>query len=135
MTIPFVRFDRPISSICHVFHGLPPFSTLKSLVIKDCTSNGLPLVLDSNDDNYLLDVLDPFPAVKDLYLCHEIGLRVGYALQELSEERVPEVLPALQNIFVKFSESSSRVQEAIRVFAAAKERTGQHVAVHLIEDR
>jgi hypothetical protein len=134
MTIPFLRFDRPISSICHVFHGLPPFSTLKSLVIKDCTSNGLPLP-DSNDDNCLLEVLHPFPAVKDLYLCHEIGLRVGCALQELSEERVPEVLPALQNIFVRFAESSSRVQEAIRVFAAAKQRTGQHVTVHLIEDR
>jgi hypothetical protein len=130
--IPFAKSYRPLSSIAHVFRSyLPRFSTLERLVINDCTSRGLPLPA-WNDYDYLLDLLYPFAAVKDLCLYHEIGLHVGYALRQLTEEgSAAEVLPMLQNIFIKSSESS--VQEEISGFAAERNLSGHPVAVRHVE--
>lgn len=40
-----------------------------------------------------LELLQPFVAVKDLYLTKEFTLHIAHALQELVGERVMEVLP------------------------------------------
>jgi hypothetical protein len=81
-----------------------------------------------------LQLLHPFTAVKNLYLGEEIALFIGPALQELSEGRTTEVLPALQNIFLRGLEPSGPVQEGIRQFVASRQVTSRPIAVSLWDD-
>jgi hypothetical protein len=46
-----------------------------------------------------LDLLHPFTAVKNLYLCEQFAPRIAPALQELTGERTTEVFPALQRLY------------------------------------
>ena len=91
--------DWQVSSLEQVCTScLLPFSKLEDLYIhenpvrrqdwKGCIENGL-----------WLELLQPFIAVKNLYLSEEFATRIGPALQELVGDRVTGVLPALQNIF------------------------------------
>ncbi|KAI9449297.1 hypothetical protein F5148DRAFT_1153184 [Russula earlei] len=96
-----------------------------------------PYWKDDVESTQWLKLLDPFAAVKKLYLSKQVALLVGYALQELSEDVVAEVLPALQNLFVEDLEPSGTVQEAIDQFVAARLLSGrsQAVALHHRERR
>jgi hypothetical protein len=83
-----------------------------------------------NVENVLwLELLHPFPAVKNLYLCNEFAPRVVPALQELIGVRTIEVLPALQNIFLEDLQSTGPVQEGIQQFIAMRQVTGHPIAV------
>jgi hypothetical protein len=48
-----------------------------------------------------LELLRPFAAVKNLYLCKELVPRIAPALQELVGGRTTEVLPGLEGIFLE----------------------------------
>jgi hypothetical protein len=48
-----------------------------------------------------LKLFQPFTAVKDLYLEDELAIPVALMLQQFTGNRATEVLPALQNIFLK----------------------------------
>jgi hypothetical protein len=74
--------------------------------------------------------LHPFTALKDLYLDKGLAPRVAPALQELDRERVTEVSPSLQSIFVEGLEQSGFVRKAIGQFVAMRELSGHSVAVH-----
>ena len=76
-----------------------------------------------------LKLLQPFTAVKNLYLSEEFAIRIAPALQELVGERTTEVLPAMQNIFVEGLESSGPVQEGIRQLVAARQVASRPIAV------
>jgi hypothetical protein len=82
------------------------------------------------EDSEWLELLRPFTAVKNLYLSKKVGLHVAPALQELAfDERLTEVLPALQNIFLADLEPTGSVQQAINYFAYTRWLSGQPVAV------
>jgi hypothetical protein len=68
-----------------------------------------------------LELLLTFTAVKSLYISQELAPRVAPSLQELVGERVTEVLPGLQTIFLEETLTSGPVQEAIGQFVAARE--------------
>jgi hypothetical protein len=53
---------------------------------------------DDIQNNQWLELLEPFTAVKDLFLTNEFAPRITPALQDLVGERADEVLPALQRI-------------------------------------
>jgi hypothetical protein len=93
--------DWQLSSVTQVTPSFPPLSTLEHLFIGLTTTKGQRkrFQLDIEDDQWL-ELFHPFPAVKNLYLYKEISPSVARALRELSGERVTEVLPALQNIFM-----------------------------------
>jgi len=76
-----------------------------------------------------LKLLDPFIALKRLYLSPGIAGHVCDALQELSGERATEVLPALRNIFIYGTGSLEHIQEAIRPFTAARQLSGHPVTI------
>jgi len=76
-----------------------------------------------------VELLGPFTAVKNLYLTHEVARRVCGVLQELSGERVTEVLPALRRLFVDGPRSFEHVREVMRPFVAARELSGNPVAI------
>jgi len=84
---------------------------------------------DAIENAQWLELLDLFTALKNLHLRGETVLRVFSALSELSEERVTEVLPALQNIFISgYLPEASR--KAMKIFVAARRRSGHPVSVH-----
>ena len=68
-----------------------------------------------------------FTIVKELYLSKKVAFPVAKALGELPAERVTEVLPALQTIFLAGLVSSGRIQEAVSGFATARQLSGRPV--------
>jgi len=65
-----------------------------------------------------------------LYLFEGIELHVRHALQELTGERVADVLPVLQTLFLQNLKPSVAVDGAIGQFLVARQASGHPVAVH-----
>ena len=115
--------------------GLDQLSSLKQV----CTSCLLPLGLsvenlyiygtsfwgadgpDNVENSLWLELLQRFTAVKNLYLYQEFAQRIGAALQELVETRMPEVLPSLRNIFLTGFRTSTPIQEGIQQFVSSRQ--------------
>jgi hypothetical protein len=76
-----------------------------------------------------LELLRPFSAVKNLYLTKEFTLHIVHALQELVGERVMEVLPTLENVFIEEFEPSGPVHEVIKEFVAARQLVGHPIII------
>ena len=103
--------------------SLPPIPTLEDLYILED-----PLL---GDVGYLvsLQLLRPFTAVKNLYLCNKSVLRIALALKELDGARMTEVLPTLENIFLEGLQPSRPFHEGLETFVAARRLTSHPVAV------
>jgi hypothetical protein len=82
------------------------------------------------DDSQWLEVLRPFASVKDLYLSKRLAIRIAPALQGLAAGRVTDVLPALQNLFLRMPEQSRPVKKAFAQFLAARRLSSQPVVVY-----
>jgi hypothetical protein len=83
------------------------------------------------EKNHWLELLRPFTSVKSLYLSR-VNVRrtsIVFALQELIGERVAEVLPALQTLFLEGLNLSGPIREAIRSFVSRRQFSGRPVAV------
>jgi hypothetical protein len=76
-----------------------------------------------------LELLQPFVPVKKLYLTKKFALHIAHALQELVGERVMEVLPILENIFIDELQPSGPVHEAIKEFVAARQLAGHTITI------
>ena len=79
------------------------------------------------------ELLHPFTAVKEVTLASEDLLRlVAPALQDLAGERATEVLPALQDLFLRTGDwgPSGPVKEAIEQFIAVRQLCGHPVTVN-----
>jgi len=81
------------------------------------------------EDSQWLDFLEPFTAVKDLYLSKEFVPRVAPPLRRFVGGRAGEVLPRLRNIFVEKLQSSGPGYKAIGKFVAARRRSGHTIAI------
>lgn len=85
------------------------------------------VVIDFPD---FLELLDPFVAVKSLYVSDEFTFHVAYALGSLVDERVMEVLPALQTLFLQHPDTrESGVQRSIGAFVTARQFAGHPIVV------
>jgi hypothetical protein len=84
---------------------------------------------DAIENTLWLLLLLPFTAVKDLYLYKEFAPGIAAALQELDGGRITEVLPNLQNIFVKGLESSGPFQENIGLFVTARQLSNLTITI------
>jgi hypothetical protein len=93
--------------------------------------DGYPRLRWQNDTENAqwLELLHPFAAVKNLYLSKEFTLLIAPALQELVGERVVEILPVLQGLFLEEVSPAGPVQEAIGQFVAARQLSGHPIAV------
>jgi hypothetical protein len=83
---------------------------------------------DNIENSLWLELLQPFTAVKNLYLSEEFESRIMPSLQELVGERMAEVLPTLQNIFLEGLDTSGPVQKAIQQ-CVARRQASQPIAV------
>ena len=81
---------------------------------------------DGIDPSQWRELLQSFTAVKDLYLFPEVAPRIALVLQELAGE---ELLPDLQNIFLKELQPSGLVPEGIEQFVAARQLASCPVSV------
>jgi hypothetical protein len=126
------HFDWQLSALAQVCNScLATLSSLEHLSI--CDNRYLPPHWQDDIENtQWLELLRPFTTVKDLYLSDEVALHVAPALQELSEERVTEVLLALQNMFVDDPEPSGLIQQGFQTFVTARGRqvSSRPVAIH-----
>jgi hypothetical protein len=122
--------DWQISSLAQVFRpSLPPLSTLERLDILEGLQS-LPRWQDGMENIQWLDLLQPFTAVKNLYLSKELVSRVAPALQELIGDGAVELLPALQNLFIEGPHPTGPVQEAIAKFILERQLSGHPATVH-----
>ena len=124
-----VPCDEPnwqFPSIEQVFNSsLNPFSTVEVLYIERPYSQPVWTI----EDPPWLEILLPFTAVKELYLCEKSAPSIAAALQELVGDRVIEVLPSLQNIFVEELEPSGAFWESIGQFIAARQLSKHSIAI------
>jgi hypothetical protein len=81
------------------------------------------------DSSLWRELLQPFTAVKDLYLSPEIAPHIALVLQGLVGESVMELLPVLQNIVLKDLQPSGLVPEGIEQFVAARQLASHPVSV------
>jgi hypothetical protein len=122
--------DWQLSSLAQVCDSaLPTISSLERLDILDGTSDLVP-GKDDIENTQWLDLLRPFTNVKDLHLYNQLIPYVAPALQELTGERITEVLPALQNIFLHEVGASRPVEEGSVLCVAARHFSGHRVAIH-----
>jgi hypothetical protein len=113
-----------ITQVCTMY--LPPLLTVVSLRLDALTRDDQG---DDVEDDQWLEPLHPFTAVKNLYLSKESAPGVADALQELMGNRISEVLPSLQNIFVEGLEPSGPFQETIEQFVTARQLSGHPIAI------
>jgi hypothetical protein len=84
---------------------------------------------DDTESAQWLELLQPFAAVKNLYLSKEVALRIAPALRRLVGNGVTEMLPTLQCLFLEELQPSDPVQETIRQFVATRRLVGHSIAV------
>jgi hypothetical protein len=89
----------------------------------------LPQWQDDIESSQWLEVLNPFTAVKDLYISLEFTPRIAPALQELVGERTTEVLPILQRLFLEETLLSGPTPEAIGQFVAARQISSHPITI------
>ena len=77
-----------------------------------------------------LEIFHPLTTVKNLYVCKEFVQCIAFALQDLVRERVTDVLPALESLFLDGLQLSGPVQEAIRQFIAARQLSGHPLTLY-----
>ena len=102
-------------------------SALKRLDV--CKSQIGPVLYEVETPQWL-DLFHPFAGLEDLHIGRGLVLHYALALRELAGERVTEVLPALQNLFIEGLEPSGPIQEALGRFVAARQLSGLPVTVH-----
>jgi hypothetical protein len=75
------------------------------------------------------EVFRTFTAVRHLYVTMKLGPLVAHALQELSEERASEVLPALHSLFLGGLGQYGNVEDVIEPFNNARRLSNRPVVV------
>jgi hypothetical protein len=86
-----------------------------------------PQLQDGVENTHWLTLLHPFSAVKDLHLSGSPGLHIARALRDLTKERVVEVLPALQSVFLE--RPLGAMARVIRRFITRRQLSGHPVSI------
>ena len=123
--------DWQLSALAQVCSSSFPhacISTVEHLFIVEYEPSR-PHWQDDIENGQWLEVLHPFTAVKSLFLSQEFAARIAPALQELVGERVNEVLPALESIFLEGLDSSGVVLEGIGQFITARHLSSHPIVV------
>ena len=130
LRISCTELDWQLSSMAQVCNtSLPLFATLEHLYVHEGSYQSYSQP-DDMESTQWVELFQPFTTVKNLYLSEEVTLRVAPALKELTGESVSELLPALQGLFLEGLQPLGPVQEAIKPFIAARQLSGQPIAVH-----
>ena len=107
---------------------LPNLTLFKSLQIRVPFYHMWEDIVVDPDPEWL-ELLRPFDPVERLYLSKYVAPRVTQALRGLPAERVMDVLPALERVFISRIEPSGPVREWISEFADARQAAGHPVLI------
>jgi len=125
-----VEWDLRLSYLAHFCAScLPTPSPFESLHIHVPLGYMWQDVINDPDAQWL-ELLRPFNTVKHLRLSQIVAPRVAQALRRLPSERVTEVLPALEVIFISGLELFGPVKEAMTEFADARQLSGHPVSIY-----
>jgi hypothetical protein len=129
-----IRCERPdwqLSSMVQIFgQQLPLLSHIEQLGISLHHPTNIKWIDNPDMDSSLwLELFHLFIALQTLYVSATLVAPVATALQELTEGRAMEVLPALHNLFLEGLEPSGPVPEGIKSFVAARQLSDHHVTV------
>jgi hypothetical protein len=119
-------FDWKISFLVQICSQIMPLlSGVERLTIR---YNGIWLVglPDDLDHTQWLEIFRPFIAVQSLHI-FDLVKHIASALQELTGERVMEVLPALRSLFVTDPDPSGFERQDIEPFLTARQLSNQPV--------
>jgi hypothetical protein len=135
LTISCRELDWQLSSLSQVCNSILLALSTMDMEYPDLDLHiygAYPLLIeDDMEDTQWLELLHPFTNVKDLCLFREVATCIAPALQEVAGERVTEILPTLQNIFLDgFYGEHVHVPKAISEFVAARQLSGCPVAIH-----
>ena len=120
---------RRLSSVEQVYiSSLPYLSALEDLYVQEDSLLD-PFWQGDVENMPWLQLLRPFPAVKNLYLASKSVPRFAPALQKFVGKRTTEVLPTLENIFLEGFQVSRPLHDGIETFVAARRLTSHPVAV------
>ena len=114
---------RSFAQFC--ISALPPLPTLTRLDIRKSGQHWQNRISDPQ----WIDLLRPFTSVKDLILSETAAGHVAPALRGLAVENETDILPALQNLFLKASAQSGPTQEAISQFVDTRRLSNRPVSV------
>ena len=130
LEIPCTALEWQLSSLEQVCtSSLPPVSTLENLYLLEVHLFPGPRWQDDIETTLWLDFLRSFVAVKNLYLSDGCVPHIAPALQELVGGRTTEVLPILENIFLKDFHSLEFLHGGIEKFVAARRLTSRPITV------
>jgi hypothetical protein len=118
--------DWQLSSLAQVFNSALSRLTFEELHINNFREHSQ----DDTENAQWLELLTSFISVKDLVLHRHLIELVAPVLEDLTGERVTEVLPALQNLFVQSRQPSELVKKAIGKFVSARRLEGLPVIAH-----
>jgi hypothetical protein len=125
----FAEFQlSPMVQFCNSSFPQALFPTVEDLIIVGSVFF-VPPEEDGIDPSLWRELLQPFTAVKDLYLHPKIASRIALALQDLAGGSVLELFPVMQNIFLKELWPSGLVPEGIEQFVAARQLAGRPISV------
>jgi hypothetical protein len=127
------ELDWQLSSLSQLCNSaLLALSTVQYLnLYHDISDAYSRLVGDDMENTQWLELLHSFTNVNDLHLSGKVPTYIAPALQELTGQRVTEVLPALQNLFLdEVDDEPEPVPKAIWEFIAARQLSGCPVAIH-----
>jgi hypothetical protein len=133
--IPCMESDLQLSSLSQVCSSSflqPLIPAVEHLYILEYRFSGLQWQ-DNIESSQWLEFFHPFTAVKALYISREFLPRIAPALQDFVGERVTEVLPALQTVFLEEILPSGPVQEAIGRFVTARQLANYPTVVSVWE--
>ena len=121
-----------LSSLAQICSSWPPspISLLERLDIILGDQDTRPHWQNDIENTQWLELLHPFASVKNLYVSEELGLYLVPALQEITRERVIEVLSVLQGLFLEGLQSLGPVHDAAEHFVATRRLSGHPVVVH-----
>ncbi|KAH9959064.1 hypothetical protein BC827DRAFT_526186 [Russula dissimulans] len=101
------ELDYKLSSLAHVCSlSFPIISALEELQIREGGSLSSSHRKDDMENAQWLELLDPFTGLKNLNFTDGIAQRFFGALQELSGERITEVLIPIHHVFVLCEDDS-----------------------------
>jgi hypothetical protein len=131
-----IRCERPdwqLSSMVQIFgQQLPLLSHVQQVEIFYYGQLDVKWIDNLNldmDSSLWLELFHLFIALQSLFVPAKLMAPIASALEELTEGRTMEVLPALHSLFLEGLEPYGPVPEGIQSFVAARQLSDHHVAV------
>jgi len=125
------RLDYQVSSVAQVCRELSPYLSFVGKLDMRPFIGVLPALQNDMDSAQWLEIFHSFIAVQSLRVRKELVPLVAPALQDLTGDRVTEVLPVLRYLHLEELEPSGSLWEAIQPFIKARQLSDHPVDIEV----